>query len=64
MTGGAFPDDEGRCTKLVKHGDVFEPNLKNSEIYEKLYQRVYKKMYSNLQRLYSEIKDITGYPEL
>jgi len=43
-------------------GDVFEPNLKNHEIYNELYRDVYKKMYKRLKPFYERIRAITGYP--
>lgn len=42
---------------------IFFPNKNNKEIYDKLYNKVYLKMYKRLQKLYNEIRDITGYPE-
>lgn len=41
---------------------VFEPNPANRDLYDGLYQRVYKRMYRQLQPLYEEIREITGYP--
>jgi sugar (pentulose or hexulose) kinase len=41
---------------------VFEPQPRNSEIYNELYQRVYQQMYRKLKPLYEQIRDITGYP--
>jgi sugar (pentulose or hexulose) kinase len=47
---------------MTRTGRVFEPILKNHQIYDQLYKRVYLKMYERLQPLYKEIRDITGYP--
>ncbi len=59
---GWYKDFETAVHEMTAIGDIFEPNPKSRDIYEELYQRVYKKMYNNLQKLYKEIKDITGYP--
>jgi len=48
---------------MCKTQKIFLPNKKNKEIYDKLYNKVYLKMYKRLQKLYNEIRDITGYPE-
>lgn len=42
---------------------VFEPDHNNVKIYKELYSRVYSKMYKALGPLYSQIQQITGYPE-
>lgn len=60
---GWFTDFESAVHEMTRIGEIFEPNHKYRDIYEQLYQRVYKKMYRNLQNLYKEIKDITGYPQ-
>ena len=49
--------------KMVHYEKTFQPNPKNVEIYDKLYNRVYRKMYSSLKHIYKEIRDITGYPD-
>jgi hypothetical protein len=33
------------------------------DVYERLYRQVYLKMYRQLQPLYREIAEITGYPK-
>jgi sugar (pentulose or hexulose) kinase len=43
-------------------GEVFEPDPEAHAIYNALYSRVYKRMYAQLQPLYEEIREITGYP--
>jgi hypothetical protein len=42
---------------------VFEPVAAHRDVYDNLYKRVYKKMYANLQPMYREIAQITGYPQ-
>ncbi|NOY68093.1 MAG: carbohydrate kinase [Deltaproteobacteria bacterium] len=56
-------DYERAIAAMTHTGDVFEPNHETVRLYEELYQRIYKKMYARLKPLYSEIKEITGYPE-
>jgi sugar (pentulose or hexulose) kinase len=48
---------------MTRVGRVFEPIGANRAIYDRLYKRVYRKMYRQLQPLYREIADITGYPK-
>lgn len=47
---------------MTRPGRVFEPNPASVKLYNELYTRVYSKMYPQLQNLYKEIRDITGYP--
>jgi sugar (pentulose or hexulose) kinase len=58
-----YPHFNDAIQKMTRPGRCFEPEPRNVEIYEALYQRVYKKMYHHLKALYEEIKTITGYPE-
>ncbi len=52
------------AVKAMTHvGEVFEPNTKNHELYDALYNDVYKKMYRRLRPLYERIREITGYPK-
>jgi sugar (pentulose or hexulose) kinase len=48
--------------EMTRVGRVFEPVAAHRDIYERLYARVYKRMYRQLQPLYREIAEITGYP--
>ncbi len=48
--------------KMTRVGEVFEPNLETSKLYDQLYKQVYLKMYKRLQPLYKSIRAITGYP--
>lgn len=50
--------------KMVRSSVIYQPDKNGAEIYSKLYNRVYKKIYSKLRDLYSEIKEITNYPEI
>ncbi|MBN2091454.1 FGGY-family carbohydrate kinase [candidate division KSB1 bacterium] len=58
-----YRDFNEAIKSMTRPGRCFEPESKNVEIYDALYQRVYKKMYHHLKALYEEIKTITGYPE-
>jgi sugar (pentulose or hexulose) kinase len=56
--------DFNDAIKAMTHvGEVYEPNLDNHEIYNKLYRDVYKKMYKRLRPFYKRIREITGYPK-
>ncbi len=59
---GYHKDYATALSAMTRTGDVFQPNPQSVKIYEELYTRVYKKMYPQLQSLYKEIRDITGYP--
>lgn len=59
---GFYPDYRSAVQAMTRNGKVFTPNLATQDIYEKLYQRVYTKMYRQLQPLYRDIREITGYP--
>jgi len=59
---GFYPDFESAVAGMTRVEGTFEPIPENRDIYNELYSRVYSSMYSNLRTLYSEIRDITGYP--
>ena len=59
---GLYPDFAGAIAGMTRIGRVFEPNRQHHAMYERLYRRVYKKMYRQLQPMYREIAEITGYP--
>jgi len=60
---GWFSNLDEAVSKMVHAKKVFEPDNKNVQIYKDLYSKVYAKMYSALKPLYSQIREITGYPE-
>jgi sugar (pentulose or hexulose) kinase len=60
---GLYRDFASAVAGMTRVGRVFEPVAANREIYDGLYKRVYKKMYANLQPMYREIAQITGYPQ-
>jgi len=41
---------------------MMKPVPDNVKIYQKMYSKVYSKMYKVLKPLYSQIREITGYP--
>lgn len=59
---GFYPDYRSAVQAMTRTGKIFTPNPATQDIYEKLYQRVYTKMYRQLQPLYRNIREITGYP--
>jgi sugar (pentulose or hexulose) kinase len=59
---GLYPDYAAAVRAMTRTGRVFQPNADSRRIYERLYRRVYTKMYRQLQPLYREIREITGYP--
>ena len=60
---GLHSDFDSAIKAMTHVGEVFEPNLKNHEIYNDLYRKVYKKMYKRLKPFYERIREITGYPK-
>ncbi|MBT7695900.1 MAG: carbohydrate kinase [Desulfobacterales bacterium] len=60
---GLYNDYESAVKSMTHIGDVFEPDLKNHEIYNDLYNDIYKKMYRRLKPFYERIREITGYPK-
>ncbi len=59
---GLHGDYAGAVAAMTRTGEVFEPDPQARRTYDQLYRRVYKKMYRQLQPLYKEIREITGYP--
>jgi sugar (pentulose or hexulose) kinase len=59
---GMQPDFPTAVGSMTRVGDVFEPNMRNHQLYNALYHDVYKKMYRRLKPLYRRIREITGYP--
>ncbi len=59
---GLHPDFETAIKEMTRTEKVFQPNPENQKIYNELYNRIYLKMYKQLQPLYQDIQDITGYP--
>ncbi|MRW94041.1 carbohydrate kinase [Duganella sp. FT80W] len=60
---GLHQDFDRAIRAMTRPGQVFQPIAANRKIYEQLYRRVYLKMYKQLQPMYRQIADITGYPE-
>lgn len=60
---GLYTSYEDAIDKMTRVGDVFEPDMQTSKLYDQLYKNVYLKMYKRLQPLYKQIKEITGYPK-
>ena len=60
---GIYSDFKSAVEGMVRHGDTFEPDPVNAELYDKLYKRVYLKIYKGVGGLYEEIRDLIGYPE-
>ncbi len=60
---GYYSDFEGAIGAMTRVGEVFEPNMRNFELYNRLYHEIYKKMYRRLKPFYRKIREITGYPK-
>ena len=59
---GWFPNLDEAVNKMVHVQKIFEPVTDNVKIYKEMYSKVYSKMYKVLKPLYSQIREITGYP--
>ena len=55
---GIYPNFKVAVSKMVRVGQIFEPNDSNKKLYDQLYNTVFKKMYSSLQPAYVRIKGI------
>ena len=60
---GIFPSTQKAIDAMVHEETVFTPDPANVEIYSNLYSRVYQRIFRALEPLYTEIQEITGYPE-
>lgn len=58
-----FNSYEEAVKSMCRSGKSYSPNQKNKDIYDELFNKVYLKMYKRLEKLYHEIRDITGYPQ-
>lgn len=55
---GVFKDYEEAVQSMVHKKDVFEPDMKQHEIYEDLYQNVFRNIYGKLSPLYGKLNEI------
>jgi sugar (pentulose or hexulose) kinase len=60
---GYFSNYETAVSHMCRIDKTFYPDSKNSAVYKEHFEKVYLRMYKRLQKLYHEIRDITGYPE-
>ncbi len=56
---GEFKSYEEAISQMVHIKDVFQPDMEEHIIYDKLYHYVYKRIYSRLLPLYVKIKHLT-----
>ncbi len=55
---GVFPDYKTGIEKMVRIKDKFEPNMKDHEVYNTLYEHVFSKTYGRLKPLYHKLSAI------
>ena len=53
---GEFKDYEEAAKSMVQIRRTYEPDMKNHELYMKIYQNVYSKMYKRLEPLYKRLR--------
>lgn len=58
VSKGEFKSYEEATENMVRVKKTFEPNLKNHELYLKIYSSVYSRMYQRLEPLYKRIRKI------
>jgi sugar (pentulose or hexulose) kinase len=59
---GLHRDFDAAVSAMTRVGRVFEPVAEHQQVYDRLYRQVYRRMYRQLQPLYRDIAEITGYP--
>jgi sugar (pentulose or hexulose) kinase len=59
---GLHRDFDTAVAAMTRVGRVFEPVEEHRRTYDRLYKQVYRRMYRQLQPLYRDIAEITGYP--
>ena len=60
---GLYPDFGTAIKAMTRVGRVFHPVAAHQDMYDRLYKNVYRKMYAQLQPMYAQIAEITGYPK-
>jgi len=58
-----YPDFTAAVREMTRVSKVFMPESKSRDIYRQLFEKIYLKIYQRLRPLYTEIQEITGYPE-
>ena len=54
---GEFDSFESACENMVHDTDVFEPNAKNTELYNELFE-IYKKLFPTLKPIYKKLTEL------
>ncbi len=60
---GLHTDVDEAVRQMTSYETTFHPDVKNTGLYDRLFS-VYRKIYPRMQKLYREIQEITGYPQL
>ena len=53
---GEFKNYDEATKSMVQVKRTFEPDMKNHELYMKIYKNVYSKMYKRLEPLYKRLR--------
>lgn len=53
---GEFSDYEAAMKEMIQVSKVYEPDMKNHELYMSIYSNVYSKMYGRLEPLYKKMR--------
>ncbi len=59
---GLQPDFRSAVAGMTRISATVQPDYAAQALYEQLFTRVYRPLYTQLQPLYQEIREITGYP--
>ena len=54
---GVYKNEKEAVSHMVEKTEVIHPDMKNHEVYNKLYKKVYLKMYPSLKGVYNSCKD-------
>ena len=55
---GVYADYEEAVQRMVREKDVFYPDMKQHQIYERLYAEVFRNIYGRLSGLYEKLQEI------
>lgn len=55
---GEYKSLDEAIDNMVHYDDFFKPNMKDHEIYNKIFEKVYCKVYKQLKPMYTELKEI------
>ena len=61
---GWYRDLPAAVQEMTHQGEMFEPQITDVNLYDRLYRQVYQNMYPKLRPLFRAVQEITGYPSI